>query len=251
MCLALVYFGCGRPTGADALTIATAANMQFAMEELADRFSARTGTTCKLTLSSSGKLTAQIREGAPFDLFLSANLKYPETLYREGLAEQPPKVYAYGKLVLWTLSDTLEPRLEALTDPGVRHIALANPETAPYGAAALEVLKHYDLYEAVREKLVYGESIAQTNQFIVSQAAEMGFTAMAAVLSGEMAGKGRWEALDAEAYAPIAQGVLLLRGDPRKKEAALAFYEYLSSAEAAGILEKYGYSTHEQTVRED
>ena len=101
---------------------------------------------------------------------VSADMKYPETLYREGLAESPPKVYAYGKLVLYTLSDSLEPSLEKLSDPGVRHIALANPETAPYGAAALEALRHYGIYEVVQPKLVYGESIAQTNQFIVSVA---------------------------------------------------------------------------------
>ena len=249
--LALFLSGCGRPSQSDTLTIATAANMQFAMKELVDRFSAATGITCNLTISSSGKLTAQIREGAPFDLFVSADMKYPETLHREGLAEKPPKVYAYGKLVLWTLSDTLEPALPGLTDPAVRHIAVANPETAPYGAAAVEVLRHYGLYESVQEKLVFGESIAQTNQFIVSRAAEIGFTAMAAVRSPEMQGKGRWKEVDADTYAPIAQGVLLLKGVSRKQEGALAFYEYLSSAEAAGILEKYGYSTHEQIVRKD
>ena len=249
--LALVASGCGRASKGDAPTIATAANMQFAMQELADRFAAETGISCNLTISSSGKLTAQIREGAPFDLFVSADMKYPETLYREGRAEKPPKVYAYGKLVLWTLSDTLEPGLEALTDPGVRHIAMANPETAPYGAAALEVLKHYGLYEAVQEKLVFGESIAQTNQFIVSRAAEIGFTAMAAVRSPQMQGQGRWKAVNAEAYTPIAQGVLLLKGVSPNRDGALAFYEYLSSAEAAAILEKYGYSTHEQVIRKD
>jgi len=225
--------------------------MQFAMQELAEHFSDQTGISCDLTVSSSGKLTAQIREGAPFDLFVSADLKYPQTLYRDGLGERPPKVYAYGKLVLWTLSDTLDPSLEILSDPGVRHIALANPETAPYGAAALEVLKGEGLYEEVQEKLVFGESIAQTNQFIVSRAAEIGFTAMAAVLSAELRGKGRWKALKADSHAPIAQGALLLRAGSRRQDAALAFYEYLSSAEAAAILEKYGYSTHEQTERKD
>ena len=251
LALALLYVGCGRPSQGDSLTLATAANMQFAMQDLSDRFTADTGIPCKITVSSSGKLTAQIREGAPFDLFVSADMKYPEALYQEGLGERPPKVYAYGKLVLYTLSDSLEPSLEKLSDPGVQHIAMANPETAPYGAAALEVLRHYGLYQAVQEKLVYGESIAQTNQFIVSRAAEMGFTAMAAVRSPEMQGKGRWTAIDPQTYSPIAQGALLLKGNAQKQAAALAFYEYLSSPEAAGILEKYGYTTDEQIVRED
>ena len=189
-------WGCGRAGVPGSLTIATAANMQFAMQELADRFSADTGIACNLTVGSSGKLTAQISEGAPFDLFVSADMKYPQTLYEGGLGVSPPRAYAYGSLVIWTLSETLEPDLGSLTQNVVQHIAIANPETAPYGKAARQALEHYGLYRAVQPKLVYGESIAQTNQFVISGAAEAGITALSAVRSPQMQGMGYWKVLD-------------------------------------------------------
>lgn len=249
LCLALahlpLYWSCGRSGDAGSLTIATAANMQFAMHELADRFTADTGIPCNLIVGSSGKLTAQISEGAPFDLFVSADMKYPETLYKAGLGVSPPMVYAYGSLVVWTVNDTLEPSLELLTRAWVTHIAIANPETAPYGLAAREALEHYGIYEAVLPKLVYGESIAQTNQFVMSGAAEAGLTALAAVLSPQMQDVGQWRAVDPLSHAPIAQGALLLKAPREKEAAAQAFYEYLSSAKAAEILKKYGYTLDE------
>ena len=115
----------------------------------------------------------------------------------------------------------------------------------------MQALEYYGLHEAIKPKLVFGESIAQTNQFVLSGAAEMGFTAEAAVRSPAMQGKGRWETVDPQSYAPIAQGVLLLRTPPGKQAAALAFYEYLTSAEAMEILIKYGYSIDEPIARED
>lgn len=240
-----LHWSCGRSGDAGSLTIATAANMQFAMRELADSFTADTGIPCNLTLGSSGKLTAQIREGAPFDLFVSADMKYPETLFRAGLGARSPKVYAYGSLVVWTMNDTIETSLESLALDGVQHVAIANPETAPYGKAAREALEHYGLYEAVLPKLVYGESIAQTNQFVLSGAAEAGITALAAVRSPQMQGVGHWKAIDPGSHAPIAQGALLLKAPPEKEAAAQAFYEYLSSAKAAEVLIKYGYTLDE------
>lgn len=254
-CLALatapLQWGCGRAGTPDTLTIATAANMQFAMQELADSFTADTGIPCNLTLGSSGKLTAQISEGAPFDVFVSADMKYPETLYRAGLGVKPPKVYAYGSLVIWTLNDSITPGLEALTKDGVRHIAIANPETAPYGKAARQALEHYGIYRAVQSKLVFGESIAQTNQFVLSGAAEAGITALAAVRSPQMQGVGRWKPVDPQTHALIAQGALLLKTPSERQDAAQAFYEYLSSVEAAEILKKYGYSIDESIERQN
>ncbi len=246
-----IPWGCGRASGEDSITIATASSMQFTMKELAESFTAKTGIVCKLTVGSSGKLTAQIREGAPFDLFVSADMMYPETLFSEGLAENPPEVYAYGSLVIWTLSDSLEPGMEALAGEAVKHIAVANPKIAPYGRAAVQALEYYGLYEVISPKLVYGESIAQASQFVLSGAAEMGFTALATVRAPGMQEKGRWKALDSKSYAPIAQGVLLLKTPPRKRAAALAFYEYLTSAEVTETLLKYGYSIDEQVSGED
>ena len=227
------------------LTIATAANMQFAMGDITQAFTEQTGILCETVVSSSGKLTAQIRAGAPFDVFVSADMTYPTALYEDGLTTAEPKVYAYGQLVLWSRIDKLEPSIEALTQEDVNHIALANPKTAPYGLAAEEVLKHYDIYDQVAEKLVFGESIAQVNQFVSSGAAEIGFTAQAAVLSTEMKGKGDWQAVDTTAYAPIAQGAVILKHSEQSPNNAQRFYAFLFSEAGREILAKFGYVTNQ------
>ncbi|MEZ4985153.1 MAG: molybdate ABC transporter substrate-binding protein [Saprospiraceae bacterium] len=173
-----------------AISIAVAANMQFAMEELSQSFTAKTGIPCDMTISSSGKITAQIKEGAPYDIFFSANMKYPEEIFNSGWAAKSPKIYAYGKLVLWTTRQDITPALSQLTDNKIRNIAMANPKIAPYGEAAVAVLQKNGLYKKVEDKLVFGESIAQTNHFITTGAADVGFTALSVVKSPEAAGKG-------------------------------------------------------------
>ena len=183
----LILFGCGSPSKQE-LIIAVASNTQFAMEEIASDFRDRTEINCELVVSSSGKLTAQIKEGAPFDLLVSADMKYPEELYLSGISNKPT-IYAYGKLVIWSVSDDLQPSLQELTTGSVRHIAVANPDIAPYGATAVELLEKHGIYHEVKDKLVFGESISQTNQFILSGAAEIGFTAKSVVVSGPARGK--------------------------------------------------------------
>jgi molybdate transport system substrate-binding protein len=241
--LPLILFlllGCGAKPS-ESLVIATAANMQFAMKELSTAFSQETGIHTEMVIGSSGKLTAQIREGAPFDFLVSADLKYPEALQRNGLTDDAPLVYAYGRLVLWTVDEQLVPDLELLEETRVRHIALANPNTAPYGAAAQQVLEATGLAEKVREKLVYGESIAQTNQFVISAAAEFGFTALAVVLSPAMLNQGNWAVIDPALYEPIAQGAVVLNNRPEMREAARRFRDFLQSPQAKLILQDYGY----------
>ncbi len=222
------------------LTIATAANMQFAIQEITTSFTQKTGIPCDVIITSSGKLTAQIQEGAPYDIFVSADMKYPETLHKNGFAAKSPEIYAYGKLVLWSISDEIQPSIESLTDKQIKHIAMANPKTAPYGEAAIAVLKHAGIYDLVTDKLVYGESISQTNQFIVSGAAEVGFTAKSVVLSPKIKEKGNWIAIDENSYTPIAQGVVMIKKE-HIKEDALKFYEFLFSAQSKEILENFGY----------
>ncbi|MEO6187741.1 MAG: molybdate ABC transporter substrate-binding protein, partial [Ginsengibacter sp.] len=178
------------------LTIAVAANMQFAAKDLVNAFTSETGIKTKLIISSSGQLTAQIKAGAPFDVFISADMKYPMELFSSGHATKKPIVYAYGKLVLWSLVDSIAPSINTLTSARINHIAIANPKTAPYGMAAIEVLKRHALYEPLKNKLVYGESISQTNQFIISKSAGVGFTAKSVVLSPQMEGKGKWTEID-------------------------------------------------------
>ncbi len=225
------------------LTIATAANMQYAMQALTERFEALEGIPCRSIVSSSGKLTAQITEGAPFGVFVSADMKYPRLLCEQGLCVDSPQVYAYGHLVLWTRQEDLEPSLEALFSPRVRHIALANPRTAPYGRAAMEVLERIGAEPVLRKKLVYGESISQTNPFILSGNAELGFTAKSVVLSPAVRDLGKWVEVADTLYEPIAQGVVVLKGRPGQLEAAQAFRTFLFSAEAREILRNFGYQT--------
>jgi molybdate transport system substrate-binding protein len=219
--------------------------MQFAMEALTRTFTAKTGITCALTVSASGKLTAQIREGAPYDVFMAADMKYPEEVYKAGLALKAPEAYARGRLVLWSAKAGVAPSLEGLTDEAIRHIALANPRTAPYGVAAEEALKRKGLYEALKHKLVYGESIAQTTQFISTEAAEAGFTAMSVVLSEQMQGQGKWVEIDPALYAPIDQGIVVIRREGVNRAAAEMFYAFMFSAEAKAILKQFGYEVNE------
>ena len=224
------------------VTIASAANMQFAIADITKAFESKTGISTELTVSSSGKLTAQIKAGAPFDIFVSADMKYPMQLFEEGMAREKPKVYAAGKLVLWSLKEDVETDLAHIKPEHFQHLALANPKTAPYGRAAMETLEHYGLLTAFKGKLVFGESISQTNQFIISGAAEAGFTAKSVVLSKEMKGKGHWTEIDPAVYRKIEQGVLLL--DSSQQEAK-QFYRFLFSEQAREILKNYGYLVYE------
>ena len=228
-----------RPTK---LIIASAANVQFAMDEIVTRFTQTTGIKCDVIISSSGKLTAQIIEGAPFDVFLSADLLYPQKIADAGLAEGDPVVYAYGKMVLWSMHQDVNLSVEELGQMSTRHIAMANPEVAPYGRAAKEVLQYYSLYKDVQSKLVYGESIAQVNQFVISEAVEAGFTAKSVVLSPQLKGKGNWIDVDPRAHSPIEQGFITLRSSHLPEEAK-SFKEFLLSEQAARIFEDYGYES--------
>lgn len=223
------------------LHIAVAANMQFAMKELTTTFTNNTDIHCELIISSSGKLTAQIKENAPYDVFVAANMKYPNELFNSGFTTKKPEIYAYGQLVLWSMIDGLTPSFELLNDQKIKHIALANPKMAPYGVATIEVLKHYKLYEGLKNRLVYGESISQTNQFIISKSAKIGFTAKSVVLSSKMKNKGNWIDIDDTIYSPIAQGIVIINNEKVKQEEAEKFYEFIFSTEARNILTNNGY----------
>jgi molybdate transport system substrate-binding protein len=218
------------------IRIATAANMQFAMQDLSKKFTKLTGISCELIVSSSGKLTAQITEGAPYDLFLSANEKYAQKIFKLGKYQDKPRIYAFGNLVLWTMSDTIAV-LSVLQSEKIKHIALPNPKSAPYGKAAYEVLQALPNFQKLEKKLVYGESITQTNQFISSQAAEIGFTALSVVRSDPYKNKGKWTMISSKKHLPIPQTAILLK----QNEPAKMFYRFLFSSEAKKTLKKFGY----------
>lgn len=241
----LIFFlliGCIEKNTAD-LTIAAAANVQFALQPLMDAFTEETGITSESSIGSSGTLTAQIMAGAPFDVFISADMKYPRQLSDAGITVKGPEVYANGVLVLWSINQS--PSLEMLRQKKINHIAMANPKTAPYGEAAMAVLNNLGLYDSLQDNLVFGESISQANQFILSGAAEIGFTAKSVVLSNELQGKGNWIEISEQLYPPLAQGAVVIRHDDRSPSNAIRFYDFLFSEKAQVILSNYGYRINE------
>lgn len=228
---------------AEPLTVAVAANVKYAFDELATEFTEQTGVAVRGVVSSSGKLSSQIKSGAPYDVFLSADMEYPAILFKDGQATSPPKVYAYGALVLWTAADVdLSKGVAGLVDSSFKKVAIASPKLAPYGREAIKALDFYKVRAAVEPKLVYGESISQVNQYIDTKSVEVGFTAKSVVLSPELQGKGKWVEVPNESYAPIAQGLVILRhGSENNGEAARKFYGFVFSSKAQAILTKYGY----------
>ncbi|SDX41531.1 molybdate transport system substrate-binding protein [Lutibacter oricola] len=237
-----LFFSCTKKK-TNTITVATAANMQYAMKELTNTFTQLTSIKCNIIISSSGKLTAQIKEGAPYDIFVSADMKFPNELNKHGFSATTPKIYAYGKLILWSTKNNIQPSFDLLTSEKIKHIAIANPKTAPYGIAAEEILKKEQLFEHVKHKFVYGESVAQTNQFITTNAAEIGFTAKSVIYSSNIKNKGNWIDINQDNYTSISQGVVILKNSPSNQNQVKQFYNFLFSKKGIEILNKFGYST--------
>lgn len=223
------------------ITIAVANNMRYAMEEIAKEFEKTNHIKVEVSSSSSGTLTTQIKQGAPFDVFVSANMKYPNILFKEGFTENAPEVYAYGSLVLWTLKDlSLKDGLSALLNEEFKKIAIANPETAPYGMAALEALKNAKLDGLLATKIIWGEGVGQINQYIKSESVDAGLTSKSVLFSPKIKEKGRSVDIDKDLYSPIEQGIVLLNYGKNKKNAEL-FYKFMFSDKTKTILTKFGY----------
>jgi molybdate transport system substrate-binding protein len=225
------------------IRVATAANVSYAMAELKEIFEAsHKETKVNIILGSSGKLTAQIVHGAPYDIFLSANMKYPLKLYDEGKALVKPIIYAKGSLVIFTTKDDIDLSKGINIVKDVKKIALANYKVAPYGKASVEAIKNAGLYDEVNSKFVNAESITQTLQYTMS-ATDIGFIAKSSIFSDKLTKfnvKGKyWVDVDSSLYKPIEQGVALLN------EEALEFYNFLFSKEAKEVFIKYGYFVNE------
>ena len=228
------------------LTVAAAADLSSALGEISDNYQKQTGVKVKLSLGASGALTQQIQNGAPFDIFFSADMGYPQQLIQGGHAYGASLFeYAVGRLVLWVPADSpldVEHKgIEILLDPAVKKIALGNPEHAPYGRAAEATLRHYGMYDRVKDRLVRGENIAQAAQFVESGNAQAGFVALAHAASPAMKGKGKYWVVPQEAYPPLAQGVVMLMSSQHRPEAA-AFLNYIKTREAGDVLRKYGFA---------
>lgn len=242
--LFVLLFAAGFPAHADTLTVAVAANAEYVFNDLAAEFKKENSRDeLKPIINSSGKFVTQIVNGAPYDVFLSADMEFPEKLYRDGYAVAAPKAYAYGALVVWTMKDLdLRTWQGALNTVAVNRIAVANPQTAPYGREAMKALGKVKLDQTLASKLVFGESIAQTNQYIFSSIADIGFTAKSVVLSPDLKGKGKWIEVPKDLYEPIAQGAVILKhGQESNPKLAQRFYAFLYSDKARTILERYGY----------
>jgi molybdate transport system substrate-binding protein len=229
---------------ASSINLALAANVSYAIDDLVSAFhKLHPNTTVNVTLGSSGKLTAQIKYGAPYDVFLSANMAYPIAVYKENLTLTKPRVYAKGTLIL--LSN--KPRdfsqgVNIIQSSKIKSIAMANPRTAPYGMATKEFLTNIKLYNKVKSKFVFGESVSQTVAY-TARATDIGFIAKSALFSKQMKKftKGKnWIDLDATLYTPIKQGIVLLKHASTNQDAK-AFYDFILSAEAKKIFKKYGY----------
>ncbi len=227
------------------ITVAAAADLSTALKQIGDLYEQKTGIKVKLSFGASGALTQQIQNGAPFDLFFSADMDYPRQLITAGEADGASLYqYAVGKLVLWVPAnsplDFQRQGMNVLLDPSVKKIAMANPQYAPYGRAAVAALKHAGVYDRVADRLVLGENVAQAAQFVESGNAQAGFVALAHAIAPGMHSLGKYWEVPSEDYPSLAQGVVVLSRSKHKKEAA-QFLEYIKTKEAVDLLKEYGF----------
>jgi molybdate transport system substrate-binding protein len=238
VCLALSSGLCA----AQEITAAAAADLQFAMQEISTRFRQESGKSVKLIYGSSGNFAQQLQNGAPFDMFFSANLDYPKQLEAAGLIE-PGSFYEYGvgKIVVWVPNDSkleLGPGLKALLDPSIKKIAIANPQHAPYGKAAVAALQKENIYEQVKDKFVLGENISQTASFVASGSADVGIVALSLALSPNMKDRGRYLEVPSGEYPAIEQACVIMRSSKNKDIAR----EFLKFSPIRELLLKYGFA---------
>jgi len=237
-----------RATRAEEIRVAAAADLEFAMKDVAAQFEKQTGTKVEVTYGSSGNFFSQLQNGAPFDLFFSADIDYPRKLEAAGFAE-PGTVYEYaiGRIAIWMPADAKVDLVrlgwKTLLDASVQKIAVANPEHAPYGRAAVAALEKAGIYDQVKGKLVYGESISQAAQFVQSGNAQAGIVAMSLAVSPGMKEGQRWE-IPIDMHPSIEQAAILLKAS-KNKTSARAFLEFLKSEGGRATLGKYGFTIPE------
>jgi molybdate transport system substrate-binding protein len=230
------------------ISVAAASDLQPAMTEIAARFERQTGSKMKLSFGSSGNLFAQVQNGAPYDLFFSADVVYPKKL--EATAEiESGSLYQYatGRIVLWVPSDSpidVSKGLNIVADPAVKRLAIANPAHAPYGRAAQAALRKADLWEKVAPKLVMGENIAQTAEFVQSGNADVGIVALSLALSPSMRNEGRYFEIAQQLYPPLRQAVVILKR-AQHKEGAEKFLEFMKTPATKSVLQQYGFAPPE------
>jgi molybdate transport system substrate-binding protein len=246
--LVAVISGCsGTPAGRGRqVRVAAAADLQFALDEVVPEFERRhPDVHVVVTTGSSGNFYAQLSKEAPFDVFLSADVDYPRRLAEQGQADRDSLfVYAIGHLVVWVRNesplDVKRLGVQAMLEPQVQKIAIANPRYAPYGRAAEAALKKLGLYDRVKDRLVLGDNVAQTAQFVDTGAADVGLIALSFALAPTFRERGRYVEVPADAYPRLEQGGAILKW-AEDREAAGALCDFLRSAEGKAILRRYGF----------
>ncbi len=225
------------------LRLAVAANAQFVIKALQEDFKKKTGIETEAIIGSSGNLAAQIKNGAPYDMFFSADMDFPNNLFKDSFGITLPIEYASGSLIVCSINKLdLENWRLLLTEGNIQKIAIANPALAPYGKAAEQALHHYELWDKIKAKLVFGESISQVNTYIATGVVNLGFTTEALIYEYPNKEKLRWVGVDKSVYEKIRQGMIVLshsrKGNYSK---AMKFYNYILSPAAKLIFKKFGY----------
>ncbi len=229
------------PASAEQALVAVAANFTPPFREIAIEFETTTGHTLRVAAGSSGNFYSQIKNGAPFDVFFSADMERPKLLEDEGLGVKDSRfIYAIGRLVLWSPSTSLVKGEETVRSKDFKRLAMANPKTAPYGVATMQALQKLGVWENLQPRIVMGESLGQTMGFIESGNAQLGFVALSQVLDPKIKGQGsRWD-VPAHLHEPITQDVIVLMKG-KDNQAAKALMEFISGPQARKIIERYGY----------
>lgn len=221
------------------IRIAAASDLKFALDSIIAAYG-NADKSLLVTYGSSGKLSEQIANGAPFHLFFSADIVYPSRLRERGLTASEIMVYGRGRLVLWKLKSKKELTVESLSSNSVGKIAIANPRHAPYGQRAVEALKHYGVYDAVLKNLVYGENVSQAAQFVFSGSADAGVIALSLALSPGMKEKGDYILIPEDAHTRMDQGYVVLKNAP-SNEILKSFLTFLESEKAHAIFVHFGF----------
>jgi len=230
---------------AEEITIAAASDMNFAMKDLVTEYEKVSGHHVKLSLGSSGNFYSQIQNGAPFDLYFSADIGYPKKLEEAGLVV-PGSLYPYavGRIVLWTGNGShldLSKGLEILREPTIKKIAIANPKHAPYGRAAVAAMEYFKVYDQVKDKLILGENISQAAQFIESGACDAGIVALSFALAPAMKAAGQYWEIPAIAHSHLEQGAVILK-QSKNQEHARQFLEFIKGFHGQEIMKRYGFT---------
>lgn len=226
------------------INIAIASNITYVMDKLISEFNkTNPNTKIQIILGSSGKLAAQIKNGAPYNIFMSADMNFPEFLYKEKIAITKPVIYAQGALALFTTKKfDLSKGINIIEDKNITKIAVANPKTAPYGIATMEAIKNRNLEEKVKSKFVFAESISQTVAY-TKTATDIGFIAKSSLYDDKMSNYKEninWVSLDSKLYTPINQGIVIIK-NAQDNDEVKAFYDFILSDNAKKIFEQYGY----------